>query len=50
MKEIIQEWRDQSRRGRYEGADGSARSLDPPTMNGELDDEQLDRLAAHPDW
>ena len=50
VKEIIQEWRNQSRRGRYEGAAWSARSLDRPTMNGELDDEQLDRLAAHPDW
>jgi hypothetical protein len=52
VKAIIKEWRNQSqsKRGRYEGAVWRASALDPPTMNGELDDEQLDRLAAHPDW
>jgi len=50
VKAIIKEWRNQSKLGRYEGAVWRASALDPPTMNGELDDEQLDRLAAHPDW
>ena len=50
VEAIIKEWRNQSKRGRYEGAVWRASALDPPATNGELTDEQLDRLAAHPDW